>query len=179
VSVRAPLTSKGTAATGSATKEQWLLYAILAASFTLSLLFALRVPLEDGSNPDEIAHFEYVKLIVENHGLVVFRGGDVLWSETHQPPLYYLLCAPVYATFGGLLAVRMVAALIQLATIALTYRAGKDLFPSRPEMALGAAAFVAFLPTQAQLSGAVNNDGLTTFLSVAMFWRLGLLVQRG
>jgi 4-amino-4-deoxy-L-arabinose transferase-like glycosyltransferase len=146
----------------------------------LSVLFALRVRLDTGDNPDEIAHFEYVKLIVQGGGLPVFKGGDVLWSETHQPPLYYLLCVPFYLVSGGsLVAVRLVAALIQWGTILLAFRAGKDLFPSRPEMALGAAAFVAFLPTQAQLSGAVNNDGLTTLFSVAMFWRLGLLVQRG
>jgi 4-amino-4-deoxy-L-arabinose transferase-like glycosyltransferase len=165
---------------GGSANERWILYAILAVSLVLSLLFAMRVPLENGSNPDEIAHFEYVKLIVQNRGLVVFKPNDVLWSETHQPPLYYLLCAPFYALSGGsLVVVRMVAALIQLATITFAYRASKALFPSRPEMALGAAAFVAFLPTQAQLSGAVNNDSLTTLISVLIFWKLGRLAQRG
>ena len=74
-------------------------------------------------------------------------------------------------------AVRLTAIAFQVATILLAYRAGRDVFPSRSEVALGAAAFVAFLPTQVQLSGAINNDGLTTLWCVALFWRMALLVQ--
>jgi 4-amino-4-deoxy-L-arabinose transferase-like glycosyltransferase len=161
-------------------KINWPLLLLLGVSAALTMLFSVRVPFEDGSNPDEVAHFEYVQLIMQNRALVVFRPGDVLYSETHQPPLYYLLAQPLSLLSDGRLRfVRLTGLVIQLLTILLAYRAGKDLFPSRKEMALGAGAFVAFLPTQAQLSGAVNNDGLTTLFSVAMFWRLGLLVQRG
>jgi len=156
------------------------LLAIFALSLLLSVLFALRVPLQDGSNPDETAHVEYVRLLLEKRGFVEFQTGDPLLSETHQPPLYYLLSVPVYAATGGnLVAVRLVSGIIQLLTILVAFRAGKDLFPSRPYIALGAAAFVAFLPTQAQLSGAVNNDGLTTLLCALLFWRMGLLVKDG
>lgn len=164
---------------GTGAGERNGLLAILAVSLVLSALFAMRVPF-DGSNPDETAHFEYVKLILQNRGFVTFQTGDPLLSETHQPPLYYLLCVPVYAATGGsLFAVRMVAAIIQLLTILVAFRAAKDLFPSRPYLAPGAAAFVAFLPTQAQLAGSVNNDGLTTLLCALLFWRMGLLVKDG
>ena len=168
-----------------------LLMGLLLVSAVLSVLFALRVPYgaQFGLNPDETAHHDYIRLLVENHGLVKFvppatgttlaEGAPEPW-ETHQPPLYYLLCAPVYALSGGsIVTVRLVAALIQLVTIALAFRAARDLIPSRPELALGVAAFVAFLPTQAQLAGAINNDGLTTLICLTVFWRLGLLVKSG
>ena len=100
--------------------------------------------------------------------------------ETHQPPLYYLLCVPVHLLSGGsVFAVRMVSALLQLLTIWVAYRAARDLFPKRPELWLGAAAFVTFLPTQAQLSAAISNDGLTTLICAALFWRMGLLARNG
>src|SRR5438105_974595 len=99
------------------------LYALLTASFLLSLLFACRIPLNN--NPDETAHRDYIKLIIAERGFVKFIPRAELppdaptRDETHQPPLYYLLCVPVYAATGGnTIAVRLVAALLQLATIA-------------------------------------------------------------
>jgi 4-amino-4-deoxy-L-arabinose transferase-like glycosyltransferase len=160
-------------------RERLLLWLILAASLALSVLFALRVPF-DGSNPDETSHLSYIRLLLEQRGFVVFHANDPAYFETHQPPLYYLLCVPVYALTGGsLFAVRLVSAVIQLATILVAYRAGRNVFPDRREIALGLAAFVAFLPTQAQLAGAVNNDSLTTLLCTALFWKLFRLVRNG
>ena len=157
---------------------------LLAASLLLSVCFALRVPL--GDNPDETAHRDYISLIVQERGFVRFiPHGDLAEGapsrdEAHQPPLYYLLCAPVYATTkGNTLAVRLVSVVIQLATVCMTYIACRDLFPRRGEIALGTAAFAAFLPTQAQLGGAISNDALTTLFCVAILWRLAALVKYG
>jgi 4-amino-4-deoxy-L-arabinose transferase-like glycosyltransferase len=161
-------------------RERLWLWLILAASLVLSVLFALRVPLFDGSNPDETSHVSYVRLLLEQRGFVVFRANDPAYFETHQPPLYYLLCVPIYALTGGsVFAIRLVSAALQLGTIFVAYRAGRNLFPDRKEVALGVAAFVAFLPTQAQLAGAVNNDSLTTLLCTAIFWKLFRLVRNG
>ena len=49
---------------------------------------------------------------------------------------------------------------------------GQDLFPKRPELAPALAAFVAFLPTQAQLGGAISNDAPTHFFCALIVWRL-------
>ena len=74
--------------------------ALLALSLLLSLFFVWRVPF--GDNPDETAHRDYIRLIVEERGFVKFIERDKLpedapsRDEAHQPPLYYLLCAPVY-----------------------------------------------------------------------------------
>lgn len=171
----------------TAPAPRWLLYVILALGFVIAVCFALKTPTDivgpparPGWNPDESSHIDYIRLLVETGGLVKFTPGDPAYFETHQPPLYYLLCAPVFALTGrSLFAIRLVAAVIQLGTIALAWRAARTLFPSRPEAAPAAAAFVAFLPTQAQLAGAVNNDGLITLLCTAILWRVGLLVRRG
>lgn len=160
------------------------LLALLALSFLLSACFALSVPV--GNNPDETAHRDYIRLIVEERGFVKFVERAKLpenalsRDEAHQPPLYYLLCVPVYAASGGnAVAVRFVSTVLQMMTVALAFFACRDLFPKRAEIAVGAAAFVAFLPTQAQLGGAINNDALNTLLCAAIFWRLGALVLRG
>jgi 4-amino-4-deoxy-L-arabinose transferase-like glycosyltransferase len=158
--------------------ERLTLLALLLASIILSVAFALRLPLD--ANPDERAHRDYVRLLIETGSFIVFRGGDPAYFETHQPPLYYLLCAPVFrATGGDIFALRMVAALIQLITIMVVFRAAKDLFPSRPEIAIGAAGFVTFLPTQAQLAGSINNDPLITLWCAFLFWKLGRVALKG
>jgi|GEM_PF-499062 4-amino-4-deoxy-L-arabinose transferase and related glycosyltransferases of PMT family len=163
---------------------QRLLPVLMALSLLLSLAFAARVPFNH--NPDEEAHRDYVRLIVEERGFVQFipRGevpeGQPSRDEAHQPPLYYLLCVPVYAATGGsVFAMRLVAALLQLGTLYIVFRACKDLWPERPDVAAGATAFAAFLPTQAQLGGAINNDSLTVLLCAVLLWRLGALLRRG
>lgn len=168
----------------NSTLARRFLYALLLCSLALSLLFALRVPL--GDNPDETAHKDYIQLLLENHGFVKFIPHDELPAgalsrdEAHQPPLYYFLCVPVFAATGGnTLALRLVATLLQLGTIMLVYKACRDFFRERPEIAVGAAAFVAFLPTQAQLGASINNDPLITLICIAIFYQLGLLIQRG
>jgi 4-amino-4-deoxy-L-arabinose transferase-like glycosyltransferase len=153
-----------------------VLLALLLTSLLLSVLFAVNVPLD--GNPDENAHLEYIREMIAQRGFVKFVPDPTYrLAEVHQPPLYYLLALPVFlASNGSLVAVRLVAALAQLATISVTFLACRDLLPRRPEVAAGAAAFVAFLPTQAQLAAAVSNDALTTLISAVLFWRLGRLV---
>jgi 4-amino-4-deoxy-L-arabinose transferase-like glycosyltransferase len=170
-----------------------VLIAILIASLALSILFALHVPLggdpQHPGNPDEGDHRDYIRLIVQNHGLVKFTPApfDMISTdehprpfETHQSPLYYLLCIPVHLASGGsVFAVRMVSAILQLLTILVAFRAMRDLFPERTDWALYAGAFVAFLPSQAQLAGAISNDSLTTLICATIFWKLSRLLRKG
>jgi 4-amino-4-deoxy-L-arabinose transferase-like glycosyltransferase len=155
-----------------------VLLGLLFASLALSVLFALRVPLD--GNPDENAHMEYLRQMIAHRGFVKFVADPTYHlAEVHQPPLYYLLALPVYLAFNGALpAVRLVAALAQLGTVALVFYVCRDLLPRRYDVAVGAAALVAFLPTQAQLGAAVSNDALTTLIASVIFWRLGRLVAR-
>ena len=64
---------------------------------------------------------------------------------------------------GTLLAVhivRIASVFLGALTVFLTYLIAKETIPNRPEIALGAAAFNAFMPMFIFISGAVNNDNL-------------------
>jgi hypothetical protein len=65
---------------------------------------------------------------------------------------------------GTVLAVhvaRFFSVLLGLGTLMVTYLLGRELFPDRAEVALGAAALNAFLPMFLFISGSVNNDNLS------------------
>ena len=64
---------------------------------------------------------------------------------------------------GTVLAVhiaRLLSVAMGTATVYLTYRLGQEVFPDRPDIALGAAALNAFTPMFVFISGSVNNDNL-------------------
>ncbi len=169
---------------GDPSAGRGVLIAILVLACILSVLFAVSLPLSakdpNPPNPDELSHLNYIRLLVEQRGFVKFRADDPAFFETHQPPLYYLFCLPAYLLSGGsYVAVRLVSVLFQLCTVLVAFRACRDFFPDRVEVALGAAAFVGFLPSAAQLGGAINNDPLTTLLCALIFWKLGKVVMRG
>lgn len=68
---------------------------------------------------------------------------------------------------GTVLAVhlaRFFSVLLGLGTVYITYQLGREIFPERPAIALGAAALVAFLPMFLFISGSVNNDNLSNLL---------------
>ncbi len=87
------------------------------------------------------------------------------------------------------LLMRAVNVLLGALTVWLTWAIGRSLWPKRPYLALGGAAFVAFNPMFVYLSGAVNNDivaaaagGALLLASVRLLrddadltWRWGLL----
>jgi 4-amino-4-deoxy-L-arabinose transferase-like glycosyltransferase len=87
------------------------------------------------------------------------------------------------------LLMRAVNVLLGALTVWLTWAIGRALWPKRPYLALGGAAFVAFNPMFVYLSGAVNNDivaaaagGALLLASVRLLrddadltWRWGLL----
>src|SRR5262245_25182303 len=72
--------------------------AILAAYLALAVAYNRATPV--GVSPDELGHAEYIRYLVAHHRLPVF-GGPGLAYEAHQPPLYYLLAAPIWAAAGA------------------------------------------------------------------------------
>ncbi|MBN1937495.1 MAG: glycosyltransferase family 39 protein [Anaerolineae bacterium] len=157
---------------------------ILVVYATLSTLYAVLTP--PWQAPDEPAHYNYVRYLVEQKRFPVLQMGDYdqaylhaittakfhpdyvidsIRYEFHQPPLYYLLAAPVYALTGGaLLPLRLLGVLIGAGAVAAAYGVGRAVFPSRPWLALSAAAFVAFNPQHIAMAAAVQNDGLAELL---------------
>ncbi len=81
---------------------------------------------------------------------------------------------------GGALAwhlLRLASVLMGAVTVWATYGLATQVLPRRQDLALAAAAFIAFLPEFLFISGSVNNDNLATLLSsltllqLARLWR--------
>ncbi len=138
-----------------------ILYLFIAASY------ATVIPL--GKGPDETAHVRYIEFLAQEHRLPVFdpKHPDPNY-EFHQPPLYYLLCLPVYTlSHGGAAgqqAVRFLSLLLALPLVYLTFALGRRLAPDCDWVAVAASAVVAFLPMQLSVSTTVGNDALTEVL---------------
>lgn len=166
--------------------------AILAGYLLVAGLFAIRVPAWQA--PDEPAHYNVVRQIAENGCCPVIQSGD--WDsafldhlkqqkfdpallgqitaveyEDHQPPLYYLLLAPVYSLSGGsLTALRLTSVVIGAGVVLAAYAVSLRAFRGQYSIAWAAAAFVAFLPQHIHILASVNNDALALALTGAILW---------
>lgn len=162
------------------------LYAVLVA------LFAVRTPA--WQTPDEPAHYNYIRQVVEGTLLPIIEDGDwdnatleqlkaerfqgelsaaipAIEYEDHQPPLYYWLAAPVYAlTDGSLIALRLFSGFLGVFTLGIAYATVRLLYPDAPWVALVAVAFIAFLPQHLMILGSVNNDALAGAVMSALLY---------
>ncbi|MBP9502589.1 MAG: DUF2142 domain-containing protein [Candidatus Promineofilum sp.] len=168
-----------------------LLGLLLVVWLALGALFAVRTPLWQA--PDEPAHYNYVSQLVAGRWPVIepsdwdqaylseivsaefdpaFPTGRLTY-EDWQPPLYYLLQAPVYGLTGGsLVAMRLLSVVLGAGVVALAYFIGRALFAS-PWAALAVAVFVALTPQHLAILASVNNDSLAELIIAAI---LALLV---
>ena len=168
-------------------RTEWAVIGLIVAIYlVLASQYAIRVP--DWQAPDEPAHYNYIQQIAEDGRIPVLEQGD--WQqayqeqlvasgfdpaltdqldtveyEDHQPPLYYLLQAPVYAvTDGDLLAMRLWAALLGAGVILAAWGVLRALLPDWPVAALAGAAFLAFLPQHVSILASVSNDALAELI---------------
>ncbi len=170
-----------------------LVYAFVGA------LYAIKTP--DWQVPDEPAHYNYIRQLAEERRLPVLELGDydqdylgrltnkgfppelsvdTLEYEDWQPPLYYLLATPVYLLFdGALLPLRLFSVLLGAGVVLLAYAIAATVFPGRPLLALGTAAFVAFVPQHVAMMAGVNNDSLTELLIGAALLMVLLWLRDG
>lgn len=166
--------------------------AILAGYFLVAGLFAIRVPAWQA--PDEPAHYNVVRQIAERGCCPLIQPGDwdsayldqlkqakfapalleritAIEYEDHQPPLYYLLLAPVYSLSGGsLTALRLASVVIGAGVVLAAYAVSLRAFRGQYGIAWAAAAFVAFLPQHVHILASVNNDALALALTGAILW---------
>lgn len=176
---------------------RWLLPAIILIYLILATLYAAYTP--DWQAPDEPAHYNYIKYLAEQHRFPILKPGDFpaayleeikeahfppempiapIRYEFHQPPLYYVLAVPVYQLFGGaLLPLRLLSVLMGALLLLVVCWTVQALAPDRTFLALGATAFVAFLPMHLAMTAAVNNDTLAE-LFVAMVLLLAIRYLR-
>ena len=154
-------------------QKNTVLWGALALHFVLGAALLLRVPL--GASPDESAHWEYIAFIAQNWNLPVFRGAvpPAAGYEFHQPPLYYALCAPLWALLPVPLenyAARLVSLLCGLGTLVALFRAGKIAFPDS-KIAETAVFFAALSPLHLGVGAGSNNDGLAGMICAwLLFW---------
>jgi 4-amino-4-deoxy-L-arabinose transferase-like glycosyltransferase len=164
--------------------ERWLLPAIVTLYVVLGTLYALYTP--DWQAPDEPAHYNYVRYVAEHYRLPVLKWGDYpaayleeikaarfppemsidpIRYEFHQPPLYYLLAVPVYGlSSGALLPLRLLSVALGALLLLVVCWIVRELAPNHPSLALGASAFVAFLPMHLAMTAAANNDTLAELI---------------
>lgn len=170
--------------------------AILLAYLVIGALFAIYTPAWQA--PDEPAHYNYIHFVASQGALPVLQAGDYNQAEQtaainarfgpsvsiqafryefHQPPLYYVLAAPLFRLTGGaLLPLRLFSVFLGGLLLLVIHRGASLIAP--PAIALGAMAFVAFLPMHVAIMAAVNNDGLAELLIALLLWQCLRLLQQ-
>jgi len=176
----------------SRTAATLILLVILIAYLAIGAAYAISTP--PWQSPDEPAHYNFIKYIAEHKSLPILEPDDYdqayneeftrtpkntqsmlidpLRYENYAPPLYYLLAAPIYALADGwIVALRLFSVMLGGALVVLAYRIGVEIFPSKLPIALGIAAFVAFVPQHLAMMSAVNNDSLAELLIALSVWQ--------
>jgi hypothetical protein len=119
-----------------------------------------------------------------------------LWDDRHNPFFGYrlgdvgrdnknLYLHPDDDRFGasdtwlGIRVVRALSVLMGAVTIWAVYRTGREVFPDRPEMALGAVGLAAFIPEFLFISGAVNDDNGASLFGVLALWAMMRILRKG
>lgn len=157
----------------------WIAFALY---FALTAALIARVPL--GASPDEAAHWQYVEHLAQLGTFPVFRGAapPAPGYEFHQPPLYYLLCAPLWKLGGAGVqnyACRVVSMGCGLGALFFIWSATQLLFPRQPRVAGLAVGFGALFPLHQAVGAGSNNDGLAGLLAAALFFLMARLTQNG
>ena len=178
------------------TRARALLALILLLYVVLATLFAVFTP--PWQAPDEPAHYNYLGYVAAHGDFPVLQVGDYphahleeikrrgfpadmsiapIRYEFHQPPLYYVLAAPIFNLTGGdPLALRLLSVFLGAGIILVTYAIARRICPDRPALALGTAAFVAFLPQHLATVSQIGNDVLAELLfAMTLFVLMGEL----
>lgn len=77
---------------------------------------------------------------------------------------------PVAPRYRAVRALRLVSVLLGLVLVSATWALAQTLLPGQPELALAAAALVAFLPQLLFMQGVANNDALAVPLAALALW---------
>jgi hypothetical protein len=201
--------------------RDWPFLLILAAYLALALLVSVINPLFEST--DEIRHYRYIRYLVVRRALPV-QGAEAVRSQSHHPPLYYVLGAlasgwvdsdhtpeyeqplnpywgyrnwavgvdnklqylhspasrsPLDRDYLAAFIPRWVNVLLGGLTVYLTYVIGLRTWPSRPQLAWGAAAVVGLNPQFIYLSAAMNNDVAAAAAGAAVTLACVGVVQQG
>ena len=178
-------------------RESRPLVLILAVYLILGVLYAWYTPLWQA--PDEPAHYNNVRYVVETGQMTFLHPGDydqdyleVIKShrfppempidgiryEGHQPPLYYWLVAPLLLITQGMgfevqvFALRLFGVFLGAGVVGFIWASARHLFPRKVTLAMLAAGFAAFLPMHLAMMAAINNDALAELIIAMGVYRL-------
>jgi 4-amino-4-deoxy-L-arabinose transferase-like glycosyltransferase len=171
----------------------WWIGLVLALVAYAALAYGYLTLTPAWQNPDEPAHYNYVAFVAQTGGLPELRPGDwdsallerlkngrlqpgdsiaAIRYESWQPPLFYLLAAPVYR-FGPtadaaqmLPRLRALDAVFGAITLVLAYFVAREVF--EPELALAVPLAMVGVPMFVAVSAAVSADPLANLLAVAI-----------
>jgi len=186
---------------------------VIAFYVVLAALYAVNTPIWQA--PDEPAHFNYVAHLANELSFPVLSEGDyphpyleeikaarfpptmpitALRYESHQPPLYYLLAAPIYLAVRSLdlssqvLGLRLFSIALGAAGLWVLYHMAEEALgglaqPASADRAtsasLAATAFAAVLPMHVAVTASVNNDVLAELVLLCILWRALRTIHRG
>jgi 4-amino-4-deoxy-L-arabinose transferase-like glycosyltransferase len=174
-----------------------ILVVIISVYLLIGVLYAVFTPAWQA--PDEPAHYNYVRYLAETGRFPVLHYGDYphayleqikaahfppelsiepIRYEFWQPPLYYMLATPIYRLFdGALVPLRLLSVLFGAGVVIMAYVIALAIRPGDTTLALGVAAFVAFVPMHLTMMASVNNDALAELLLATVALLLILLVR--
>jgi 4-amino-4-deoxy-L-arabinose transferase-like glycosyltransferase len=166
-----------------------LAYAALAAGYiTLTPIW---------QNPDEPAHFNYVAFVAHTGGLPELKPGDwdsallervkngalqpgddvgAIRYESWQPPLFYIVAAPILLLgaqdnlVASVQRLRVLDALFGALTVVLTYCIAREVMP--PHLALAPSLVLVGVPMFTSVAASISADPLANLLSAAVLLTL-------
>lgn len=180
-----------------------LLMLITAIYIALGIAYAVYTPA--WQVPDEPAHYNYIADLIHTGQLPVLAPGDYpaeyleeikakrfppsmsvdnIDYEAWQPPLYYLLAAPLFLATAGLpmatqvIALRLLSVAAGAVLLVVTYRAVQVVFGNDNWLTLTTTTLVAFIPMHLAISAGINNDTLAELI-IASILLVSLLRLQG
>jgi 4-amino-4-deoxy-L-arabinose transferase-like glycosyltransferase len=167
----------------------------------LALAFGYLTLTPPWQNPDEPAHFNYVAFVATTGGLPVLQPGD--WDsallerlkngtlqpqdditkiryESWQPPLFYLVAAPLYRTASqapeALTRLRALNVVFGAMTLVVAYLVARE---ALPDPLPGAAPLaIVGIPMFTAVSAAVSADPLANLLAAAILLALVIRLRQ-
>lgn len=141
---------------------------------------------KDIGAPDEWQHTNYIRYLVEHRNFPVFNDPKQDFYDhyqSHQPPAYYLLAAPLQAISGGKIqtekwVLRSFSLLLGCFVLFCIFR-GVSAYTDNEWVGALAAAFVGLLPMFLALTTAVSNDVALYLVVCAAMWRMGAALRDG
>ncbi len=182
---------------------RWALASIIVVYLGLGVLYAVETPPWEA--PDEPAHYNYIAYLAQEGRFPILQMGDYphdyleeikaagfppqmsidpIRYEFHQPPLYYLLAAPLYLA-GEALPLAQQVVILRLFSVVqgglllvVAYYVVKEIFPS-DFLALVTVAFMATVPMHMAMTAAINNDTLAELVLALVIWLSISTMRRG